>query len=233
MKNVINKLKSNSLFIFILGGIVFGSIGIYGANIYESNEVEYTPTDSNWNVNTVNDAINSLYSMKEELDDLKSTGNATSVNILTGKTAVVQGSTITGTMTDRGAWTNTPISSGKVTIPAGYHNGSGYVDTSTLYDEAITNNKPVQVSGSFTFEGPGDNEVETDSITLPTSGYSTLKVTTSNYPAGRISFSVSSSTGTKSLAHNGTVTIDVSNDNAVTFSCTTDVTCAGSYVLTP
>ena len=34
---------------------------------------------------------------------------------------------------NRGAWTSTPTSSGKVTIPAGYHNGSGYVDTSKVY----------------------------------------------------------------------------------------------------
>lgn len=33
-------------------------------------------------------------------------------------------------MTNRGAWTSKPTSSGKVTVPAGYHNGSGYVDTS-------------------------------------------------------------------------------------------------------
>ena len=36
-------------------------------------------------------------------------------------------------MTNRGTWTSTPTSSGKVTIPAGYHNGSGYVDTSKVY----------------------------------------------------------------------------------------------------
>jgi len=36
-------------------------------------------------------------------------------------------------MANRGSWTSTPTSSGKVTIPAGYHNGSGYVDTSAVY----------------------------------------------------------------------------------------------------
>ena len=36
-------------------------------------------------------------------------------------------------MTNRGAWTNTPTRSGNVTIPAGYHNGSGYVNTATVY----------------------------------------------------------------------------------------------------
>ena len=36
-------------------------------------------------------------------------------------------------MANQGAWTNTPTGSGKITIPAGYHNGSGYVDTATVY----------------------------------------------------------------------------------------------------
>ena len=134
MKKAINKLKSNSLFTFILGGILFGSIGIYGINEYNSNSIEYSPTDENWEVSNVNEAINSLYSMKTELDNLKGIGDATTAQILSGKKALVKGNTITGTMTNRGTWTNTPTSSGKVTIPAGYHNGSGYVDTSKVYD---------------------------------------------------------------------------------------------------
>lgn len=39
-------------------------------------------------------------------------------------------------MPNQGAWKNTPTGSGKVTIPAGYHNGSGYVDTATVYTNA-------------------------------------------------------------------------------------------------
>ena len=39
-------------------------------------------------------------------------------------------------MTNQGAWTNTPTASTKVKIPAGYHNGNGYVDTSTVYTNA-------------------------------------------------------------------------------------------------
>ena len=54
----------------------------------------------------------------------------------------------TGTMTNRGTWTSTPTSSGKVTIPAGYHNGSGYVDTSSVYSAGQTT-RPIQVHCSF------------------------------------------------------------------------------------
>ena len=58
---------------------------------------------------------------------------ATEDSILSGKTAYVKGSKVTGTMANKGAWTSTPTTSTKVTIPKGYHNGSGYVDTSTVY----------------------------------------------------------------------------------------------------
>ena len=127
---VLNKLKNNSLFSFIFGGIIFGSIGIYGANVYQSNTIEYSPTDTSWEVNNVNEAINSLYSMKTELDNIKSIGDATAAQILSGKQAVVKGSAVTGSMTNRGAInkTITPTSSQQsYTIPAGYHNGSGKV----------------------------------------------------------------------------------------------------------
>ena len=44
-------------------------------------------------------------------------------------------------VTNRGAWTSTPTSYGKVTIPAGYHNGSGYVDTGKVYDAGAISGK--------------------------------------------------------------------------------------------
>ena len=81
----------------IIGGIVFGCLGIYGANIYESNSIEYNPTDASWEVNNVNDAINDLYDTKNELTKLKGLGNATASDISDGKTAVVQGELVKGT----------------------------------------------------------------------------------------------------------------------------------------
>ena len=49
-------------------------------------------------------------------------------DILAGKKSVdATGAEITGTMTNRGAWTSTQTSNGSVTIPEGYHNGSGEV----------------------------------------------------------------------------------------------------------
>jgi len=107
MNKLVKKLRHNTLFGFILGGIVFSSI-VYGINEYESNSIEYSPTDESWKVNNVNEAINSLYSMKIELDstktslnNIKSIGDAVAGNILKGKTAVVKGNTVTGTMTNK------------------------------------------------------------------------------------------------------------------------------------
>ena len=54
------KFIKNNLFGFILGIMLCSGI-VYGTNIYESNTIEYNPTDASWEVNNVNDALNVLY----------------------------------------------------------------------------------------------------------------------------------------------------------------------------
>ena len=44
---------------FILGGLIFGSI-VYATSYY-AKDVAYEPTDASWEVNNVEDALNSLY----------------------------------------------------------------------------------------------------------------------------------------------------------------------------
>ena len=63
-------------------------------------------------------------------------GNAQAEHVLSGKSASSQnGIGFSGTMTNRGTWTNT-IEPGKyVYIPKGYHNGSGWVEA-----RAVNNN---------------------------------------------------------------------------------------------
>lgn len=133
MKKIIKKLKANSLFIFFLGVIVTSGV-VYGTNMYESNTIKYKPSDTSWEVSNVNEAINSLYSMKQELDNIKKIGNATSSNILSGKTAVVQGNKVTGTMTNlsnQGSlWINTD-------------NGKFYNNVSHTYSNGTTTNEMV------------------------------------------------------------------------------------------
>ena len=45
---------------FIVGGLVFGSIGTVLALTYKASDIVYSPSDTSWNVNTVGEAINSL-----------------------------------------------------------------------------------------------------------------------------------------------------------------------------
>ena len=50
---------------FILGGIVFGCVGIYAAN-YLASDISYTPSDESWEVTNVSEALDELY---ENIDD--------------------------------------------------------------------------------------------------------------------------------------------------------------------
>ena len=54
------KIIKNPVFMFILGSIIFGSIGIVSAYTILAKDVGYTPKDTTWKVNNVEDAINDL-----------------------------------------------------------------------------------------------------------------------------------------------------------------------------
>lgn len=67
------------------------------------------------------------------------TGDATAAEVLSGKTfssATLENAT--GTMTNNGAWTGATTGEGNIAIPAGYHNGSGYVSGKTSYNDGYT-----------------------------------------------------------------------------------------------
>ena len=70
---------------------------------------------------------------------------AAAANILTGKTAWVGGSQITGTMTDNGAKTSSLNCGGSYTIPAGYHNGSGVITANSLASQTSADATAAQI----------------------------------------------------------------------------------------
>lgn len=89
-----------------------------------------------------------------------SDANATASEILATKTAYVNGNKITGTMANNGAISrDITAKSQVVTIPAGYHDGSGTVQIdSTEQDKIIAGNikdgvQILGVTGNYTGEG--------------------------------------------------------------------------------
>lgn len=62
MKRLLNKLRHNTLFGIIIGGIVFGIAGVSATVLYQANQISYTPSDSMWKVDNVKDAIDDLFS---------------------------------------------------------------------------------------------------------------------------------------------------------------------------
>ena len=83
------KLIRSRIFLVIICGIVFTSIGAYAATTYKASDVIYASSDGT-SMN-VNDALNDIYNIKK-------LGNATAGDIASGKTAVVQGKLITGSL---------------------------------------------------------------------------------------------------------------------------------------
>ena len=68
----------------------------------------------------------------------QTTGDASATQILSGKTAWVNGTQVTGTMANNGAVNQTLAANGTYTIPAGYHDGTGKVTQSLTGKAAAT-----------------------------------------------------------------------------------------------
>lgn len=93
-------------------------------------------------------------------------GNAIASDVLSGKTfANASADTLTGNMADRGAWTGTGTPSGNnqinVAIPAGYHNGNGYVTCKgqTSYNDGRNYGRTEETAHTLTLKVEHGDEV--------------------------------------------------------------------------
>ena len=118
--------------------------------------------------------------------------NATASQILSGATAYVQGSKVTGTMTNNGAVSGTiSTKAQQYTVPAGYHDGSGKVQIATAEQNKIIAGNIKQgvtvlgVTGTYSGEGVNlQSKTVTSSFTAQTvtadAGYDALSQVTVN-----------------------------------------------------
>ena len=108
---------------FIISGILFTSAGAYAASVILSKDVSFDNSKNDLESTNVQDAIDEIYE-KEKY------GTATASNILNGKSALVNGKKISGTMIDNGAVEEIVIPNSEtqtIAIPEGYHNGEGKI----------------------------------------------------------------------------------------------------------
>ena len=133
---------------------------------------------------------------------------AAAEDILAGKKSVyATGAEITGTMTNNGAWTSTQTSNGSVTIPAGYHNGSGEVTVNVSSTTTIPTDGDAATSDVLTgktFYSGGSKKTGT----MTNQGaWSTTKTSNGDVPipagfhngSGKVTVNVSTSTTTGAL----------------------------------
>ncbi|MFR5243494.1 MAG: hypothetical protein ACLTFJ_01530 [Clostridium sp.] len=83
----------------------------------------------------------------------QTSANAGAGDILTGKTAYVNGSKVTGTMANQGAKTAALNCGGSYTIPAGYHNGSGKVAANSLASQTGVQSGKTAISAGVVRSG--------------------------------------------------------------------------------
>lgn len=62
------KIYKKSLFVTLLiGGVLFTGIGVYATTKYLAKDISFTPSNTNWKVSNIEEALNQLY--EKQVDD--------------------------------------------------------------------------------------------------------------------------------------------------------------------
>lgn len=122
-KKVISTLRN--IFDCIMIFLIFITTTVYAL---PSNGVTYDNSNSGSTATTVSDALDDLYTKLNtkdtEINNLKGVGNAAANQILKGYTALVKGSTVTGTIPSKGAATYTPSAKNQTIASGNYLSGA-------------------------------------------------------------------------------------------------------------
>ena len=80
--------EKKKFFIGITIGILFSTVSVYAVSVYSAKDINFKPSNTNWKVNNVNDALNELNTNKKslKLDPITSNsvkGMRTASNVVT------------------------------------------------------------------------------------------------------------------------------------------------------
>ena len=169
-------MKKNILS-FILGGLIFGTIGVGATYVYTARDISFLPSDENWNVTNASEAISSLK------DDLNTVNN----NVSEYKNNIAQ------TLTENGITTNSNDSFETIdnNIDDGINNYKSQINTcNSNYSTLNTNFTNYKKGVTTSLKNKGVNVTESSTLAQVQSGINNMGSTDVYYLGTGTSFNI-------------------------------------------